>query len=200
VTFDAYARTALQALDALDVGPVDIVGLRAGGLVGLEMAALRPKSVAHVVLVDAPAYPAELREDLRQHYAPAIEPDWFGGHLLHAWHVTRDQSLFWPWYRRTRAGVLRKPPQLDPGHVHQRAVDLLKSPGRWREAHLAEFDYPLHQRLRESKAALLVAAAPASALFEIAQQAASDSRAVKFLRLPDAVAQWSEALGGFLGA
>lgn len=38
------------------------------------------------------------RKELVANYTPDIQPVWYGGHLLEAWHLMRDQGLFWPWY------------------------------------------------------------------------------------------------------
>jgi hypothetical protein len=112
----------------------------------------------------------------------------------------RDQQLFFPAHRRTRDAIVRRRTELDPAYVNRRVVDLLKNPQRWRDAHLAELDYPLAKHLAAAKVPVMAAAASTSPLFDVAQQAAAGAKSVGFLKLPDAVAQWGEALDAFLGS
>ncbi|NBX58438.1 MAG: alpha/beta hydrolase [Gammaproteobacteria bacterium] len=96
VTVAAYAKVVLAALDSLGIKEADFVGTWGGGLVGLELAVQAPERIKHVVMTDVLLLDDKLRKDLLEHYAPDIRPVWHGGHLLEAWHLMRDQGLFWP--------------------------------------------------------------------------------------------------------
>ena len=95
----------------------------------------------------------ELRKELQENYTPAIEPVWYGGHLLHAWHLLRDQGLFWPWYRRNKSGILRQEPYVDPEMVHLRLVNLFKAPLMWRLAYQSHFCLPHRGATRSRQSA-----------------------------------------------
>jgi hypothetical protein len=106
----------------------------------------------------------------------------------------RDQALFFPWFERGPAGIVKRTPSLDPVDVHARAFDLLRSGHRWRESTLAQLDYVLQKRVAGVRVPLRFAAAEWDPLFERTQRAAKESRRGPFLRLPDAAFDWAEAL------
>ena len=200
VTVATQARAVAQALRALGLAEVDVVGVAGGGLVGLELARQQKKAVRHLVIAGAPWFDPALRRRLREHGAPEIRPNWYGGHLLEAWHLVRDQSLFFPWFERGPAGILERTPSLDPADVQARAFDLLRSGDRWREAALAQLDYVLQKRLADTRVPLRFAAAGWDPLLALTQRAAKESRRGPFQKLPDAPFDWAEALLPFLGS
>ncbi|MCS6947805.1 MAG: alpha/beta fold hydrolase, partial [Steroidobacteraceae bacterium] len=124
ITLTGYAKVLLKALDALGVREFDCIGTWGGAFVGLEAALLAPRRLHRLVLADVIYYPEKFRAELRRHYTPDIRPNWHGGYLLEAWHMLRDQGLFWPWYARHKANIIRKPPYLEPAMVQQRVLDL----------------------------------------------------------------------------
>ena len=194
VDVPAYAKAVLAALKALGVAEFDFVGTWGGGLVGLELAKLAPKRLQHLVLADMLYFSKELRAQLRAHYTPDIQPNWYGGHLLEAWHLMRDQGLFWPWYNRTREGVIRKTLFIEPAMIHRRVIELFKSKGMWRRAYQAHFAYPLQQQLREAKVPMLFVAPSWDPQLEVTQQASRDFPQAPFKLMPDDMSRWAAEL------
>lgn len=197
VTVERYVEVVRQALDALGIQECDFHGLWGGGLVGLELA-LQDARVRRLVMSDVLWHDEALREELQAHYTPAIEPVWYGGHLLHAWHLLRDQGLFWPWFRRTRAGILWKEPHVDPAMVHARLVSLFKAPRMWRLAYQAHFAYPLAERLATVRQPTLLSAPAWDPQLEATREAQAAHPHCDFLLLPDALQEWGPALLPFL--
>ena len=200
VTVTAYAKVVLAALKSLGVTDFDFIGTWGGGLVGLELAVLAPKRVRRLVMCDVLYFDAALRKELQQNYTPDIQPDWYGGHLLQAWHLLRDQGLFWPWYRRTKAGIIRKPLYIDPVMVNGRVLELFRSQGMWRQAYQAHFSYPLASKLRQLKVPLLFAAPAWDPQLEDTQRTARDFAHAPFQLLPHDMHQWAGALLPFFNA
>jgi hypothetical protein len=135
-----------------------------------------------------------LRQQLRKHYTPDIRPNWYGGHLLEAWYLMRDQGLFWPWYEQNRKGALRKEPHVDPVMIQQRVFELFRSEGMWRHAYQAHFSYPLARRLSQSKVPLVFAAPSWDPQYEASQAAARDFPRAPFVELPDEPSRWARTL------
>lgn len=200
VTVRAYAKVVLAALKSLGVKEFDFIGTWGGGLVGLELALLAPKRLRRLVMCDVLYFDAALRDELKAHYTPDIRPNWYGGHLLEAWHLMRDQGLFWPWYRRSRAGIIRKPLYIDPLMVNGRVLELFRSEGMWRQAYQAHFSYPLPSRLRQLKVPLLFAAPQWDPQLEDTQRASRDFAHAPFQLLPHDMHQWGESVLPFLNA
>ena len=197
VTVGRYASVVRQALDALDIDDSDFYGMWGGSLVGLELA-LQDARVQRLVMSDVLWPEPALRGQLEAHYTPAIEPVWYGGHLLHAWHLLRDQGLFWPWFRRTRDGILWKEPHVDPAMVHARLVSLFKAPRMWRLAYQAHFAYPVEERLAQVRQPTLLCAPPWDPQLEDTRRAQAANPHCSFLILPDALEDWGPAVLAFL--
>ena len=198
VNVGSYAKSVLAALKSLGIREFDFVGTWGGGFVGLELALLAPKRLRHLVMCDVLYLNAAQRKDLKAHYTPDIRPDWYGGYLLQAWHLMRDQGLFWPWYRRTADAVIRKPIYLDPVMVNGRVLELFRSEGMWRKAYQAHFSYPLIGKLRHLTVPLLFAAPSWDPQLEDTQRAAQDFPQGRFQLLPDAMHEWGAVLMPFL--
>lgn len=197
VTVTGYAKALLQALDALGIDEADVLGTWGGGLVGLELAHLAPRRIKHVAMADALYHDAGELKRLRAHYTPDIRPVWYGGHLLEAWYFMRDQGLFWPWFDRTKKGIIRKEPYLDPHMVNARVLELFRSEGMWRHAYQAHFAYPYAQRLRSARIPMAFCAPAWDPQLEHSQRAARDFPKAPFIGLPDDMGRWAEALMPF---
>lgn len=198
----AYARAVDAALAALGASAVDVVGVGVGALIGLELARQHRPRVNALVMTGVAFVDEPLAEQLAGQIAPAIAPDWFGGYLLHAWHVVRDQALFWPWYDRRGSAAIRQEPQVDPLHVQQRVLELFRSDGTWRRALHAQFSYPLHTRLaaalERDRLPVILAASDLDPQRDGMWRAAADLPLAHHALLPDAEGKWAAALLPFL--
>jgi len=197
-SISAYADAVNEALAALGLDSVDVVGLGAGSSVGLELA-LRHRERVHALGMVGVAYVGEsLAAELVEQIAPDVQPDWFGGYLLKAWHLVRDQALFFPWYARKGGAAIRQEPQVDPAQVHQRVLELFRSAGSWQRLFRAQFDYPLRKRLASAlgRAAvpIVFAASDLDPQRDNTWRAAADFPAAKHVLLPDAESKWAATL------
>lgn len=199
ISVGGYAGVLRQVLDSLGVAACDVVGLGGGGLVGLELA-LADTRVARLVMAEPPCYPPALRGELKEELAPSIEPVWHGGHLLQAWHLLRDQQLFWPWYRRSKAGILWHEPQVEPERIHARLVDLLKASRTGRLACLAQLDYPVEERLARLQQPVTLCAPASSPQLEALQEALRASAHCRHTVLPERIGEWAPAIRSLLDA
>ena len=198
VTVQTHARAVGEALDALGIGDFDFVGVGGGGFVGLELTRSHSRRLRHIVLADPLYFPMSMQAELREQYAPRIEPDWYGGHLLLAWHLVRDQQLYWPWYRRTRACIVSRPGNLDAITLHRRVVELLASPQAWRASCQAFFGYSLQPRLSRLEFPVLLCSPPLDPRLDHAMQAQRDYPQLAFMRMPEDRTQWGAKLMDFL--
>ncbi len=146
---EAYAAAALAVLDAMGVGEVDVIGRYSGGQVAMEMAVARPGLVKHIVQAGVQIFTDEERADLLKNYTPSIAPRWDGGHLVTAWAIVRDMGLYWPWYNKTKDGVIHRDANLDPDFLDSRVQDLLKIGDGYQNAYAASFNYPMAERLAQ---------------------------------------------------
>ena len=157
---------------------------------------LQPLGVrlGRLALASLPYLDPDQRAAFVRHGAPDIQPDWFGGHLLHAWHMLRDQQLFFPWFDRTRTGVLRSEPRIDPEEIDLRVLELFRSEGMWRRSLSAGFAWPLRERLARLRTPTAVTLCAADPWLGCAQRAVADRPQLVGLGLPDAPSRWAETL------
>jgi pimeloyl-ACP methyl ester carboxylesterase len=146
-----YAEALGVFLSALGIEKILIYGFHTGAMLGFEFARLYPERCA-VAIVNGLVVcePAELA-DLLEHYnvMPALTPE--GAHLPWMWARMRDQTIFFPWYRKTPAARMDFDVP-DPVHTHIRLVDFLTAQEGGRAAYQAAFAYPTRDRIHEVEA------------------------------------------------
>jgi len=197
-SISAYTKIIDTALGKLELTDVDVIGLGAGALVGLELALLNRPRVHALAMVGVAQIDADRLPELLEKIAPPIEPDWFGGYLLQAWYVVRDHALFWPWYERSSGGVVLQEPQVEPARLQQRVLELFRSRGNWGRALHAQFTYPLHAKLTRAggRTALPIvfAASDLDPQRDHTWRVAASVPQASRQQLPDAESKWATAL------
>lgn len=193
-----YAKVVRQALACLKLDRVDVVGLGFGGLVGLDLALRHRRLINALAMVGVADLEGRDAKEFVTNGAPRIEPDWFGGHLFQAWHVARDQGLFWPWYKRLGSSAIRQEPQIDPDRIQQRLLDLLRSNGGWQRAFRAQFSYPWRTKLqlamRNSALRVVLAASALDPLQNSTWRVADAVPGVARLPLPKPERLWAASI------
>lgn len=89
-----YATSAAAAIDAMGFGkgPVDLLGYHTGGLIAVELAAIRPDRVRRLVL---PGFPFFTGKDRTKAYEENVKPEPVesdGSHLLKKWAFSNIAS------------------------------------------------------------------------------------------------------------
>lgn len=153
-----FAEVLEQWLDAMGLADVDLYGFHTGACIAAEIALARPDLVHRIVLDGVGLYEGGAREKLLAHYAHPFEPDQHGAYLIRAFHFLRDQSLFWPWFERTRPA--RRDGGLMPvDRLHSWVVELLKAAGTYHLGYRAAFRWDAMARLTLlARPAMIVAA------------------------------------------
>lgn len=195
ITCTTYASVTRQALASMGLDSVDYIGTWGSGFTGLELAKMRPGLVDHLVIAHLIYHPQSLRQELLTNYTPELEADWWGGYLLMAWHLMRDQGLFWPWYNRTREGVLPREPYVDTAMVHRRVVSLLKCWNMWQAHYGAHWKYDAYSELGNAPIPVALASPnthPATS------QALNDHSSLRGVSIGNDMKTWSDSLLSFL--
>jgi hypothetical protein len=109
----------------------------------------------------------------------------------------RDQGLFWPWFNRTRAGILRNDNAIDVGQIHLRVTEMLKIGDQYQKAYAAMWTYPMREKLpRLAHPALICAPAWEPIYAKMAECHAVDPR-TRTAVLPPRMADWWRVLDDF---
>lgn len=195
-----YAAVAVDALDALGVGEVDLYGSHTGGLVGIEAAiTLGPDRARNLIIDGLALFSPEERDELVEYYLPPLEPRWDGSHLVWAWNFGRAQTEFWPWYNQTRDGIRWVDPV--PAHaLHTWVVELLKSGHTYHLAYRAAFEYPARERMPELETRTLIAAEAGDMLAPCSAEGAALAPRAVADTLPDTTEGHIETIVNFLDA
>lgn len=191
------AEVVAQALDALGLGEVDLVGRYSGGPIGMELEFRSPGRIRHLVQAGITTYEPDEARRLLERYTPSIAPVEDGSHLLRAWHIMKSQALYWPWFDQSREGIIRGEPQLDPALIHRRVVDLLKCGDLYRKAYAALWTYPLAERLPRLQIPTLLCAPAWDPLYPHLGKAAAAGPQCRVATLPDRFQDWHRCLVPF---
>lgn len=125
-----YADATVAAMDALGIARAPIYGTHTGAHIALEVGLRHPERVAGLVL-DGISFntAAEAKERLGR-YAPEFHPTADGAHLAWAWQHTRDQIVFYPWFRTEKARRLDSA-MAPPAYIHDIVLAKMDAAGYW---------------------------------------------------------------------
>ena len=196
-----YAGCAMRLLDALQIDRVDFYGSHTGAQIAIELAVKWPDRVGRLVLDGLPLFTEDFKRDLLANYAPAVQPDEFGGHLLWAWNFVRDQFLFWPHYAHDVQH--RLPNGLLPAReLHRGVVDVLKALDTYRIAYQAAFAQDVRSLVPRIRAPVLFTATERDPLHIYLDEVAALRPGAAKLRFPReaGMADRAAAIQNFLDA
>jgi pimeloyl-ACP methyl ester carboxylesterase len=198
VDVGTYADVVAAAIEALGIEDLDLYGMWGGGLVCMEVSFRKPAAVKHLVYSDVLYHTAAEKALLLERYAPPIEPNVYGGHLLQCWHIMRNQGLFWPWFNATKAGIIPGPPYIDDRMVHNRVVEMLKAGNMYRIAYHSHFRYDTHGQLQKLKVPTLLCAPSWDPNVPHTLAAHAAAPHCEYMVLPDDMGAWGRAMLSFL--
>ena len=143
---DYYGDSVARVLDALKLDKVDIYGSHTGAHIGTELAIRHPDRVRRLIFDGIGMFSAEDKKDFVANYAPEMVPDEFGRQYIWAWHFVRDQTMYFPYFRKTPqfARMQKVPPAAS---IHTIVVDVLKALTTYHKGYRASFRHADRERL-----------------------------------------------------
>lgn len=197
INSETYAERLNAGLDALGFQHVDVIGRYSGGPVAMEMSFQRPERVKHVVQAGVSFYEGEEQARLIENYTPSIAPRWDGSHLMTAWSIMRDQSLYWPWFNQTKDGILWEDGAIDVPLTHLRVREMLKCGDRYQDAYNAMWRYPMRDKLPTLQVPCLLCHPSWEPVAYTTDLAHSVDRRRQKTELPAAMSDWHTKLNSF---
>ena len=187
-----FAAIVNSALAGLQLGEFDLYGTHTGALIAMEVAISNRRArrliLEGVTMFDDGDRPDLLpRSELLANYLPEFEPTWDGTHLLAAWHFRRSFTTYWPWYRRTRAGI-RWVPMVELASFQRAFVEVAKRLDTYHLPYRAALAYPTQDRLKLLRVPTLIAAHPDDPLQVHSPEAAELAPAGRWNALPSELA------------
>jgi pimeloyl-ACP methyl ester carboxylesterase len=198
ITSAAYAEIVIEALESIGVREVDVIGRYSGGPIAMEMSFQNPRLVKHLILAGIGIYEGEEQRTLLDNYTPSIAPQWDGSHLIRAWAIMRDQGLFWPWFNRTKAGILFNDNAIDVAMIQLRVMEMLKIGDQYQKAYGAMWTYPMRDQLPKLKTPSLFAVPKWEPIYDKNGECAALAPGGIVADLPPGMAEWHTLFTPFL--
>jgi pimeloyl-ACP methyl ester carboxylesterase len=143
---EQFADVLAELVAALGLTQVLIYGLHTGAIIGFEFARKYPELCAAAVINGLTCIEGDELKDLLARYNQLPEITRYGTHLPWLWARLRDQTLFFPWYRKTQDARMSLP--LHNGeYLHPYLVDFLRAKEGGRPGYQAAFSYPSRARM-----------------------------------------------------
>ena len=137
-TLEHFADATAAAIRAIGIERAPVYGTHTGASIAYTVALRHPELCPLAVLDGFPVFTAPEREEALANYLPPFRPAVDGTHLTWLWSRVRDQTSFFPWYRRGEAARLPGPPA-SAARLHAMAVDLLRAGDHYRTAYAGAF-------------------------------------------------------------
>lgn len=160
-----FAGSVIRMMDALGLEKAHFYGTHTGARIACECGAAYPARTASVLLDGITEYDAATKAEIIENYAPVVQPDEYGRHLIWAFNFCRDQALYFPHFKKlpdNRLSVPMPPPEI----LHRITLDVLKSMDTYSKPYIAAFRYEAFSRmgLIESPALILKSSGELAAL------------------------------------
>lgn len=177
------AQAVRGFMDAAGIERARVYGSHTGASIATELAIMAPDRVSHLVLDGLSAMSDEDLADVLANYAFPFVPDLDGAYLIRLFQFCRDQYLFFPWYKRTRAG--RRDGGLGSAEdLHAWITEVMKASQTYHLNYRAAFKWQPAPRLPLVQCPTLLMAAINDPLFDHSRDAAPHLANGWFLELP----------------
>lgn len=142
LTIAGYAAAHGQVIDAMDLGPIDVLGVHTGARIAVEFTRVRRDRVRHVTLVGAAVYTDEERAAQRAWTGKSLTPTEGsdGAHVLRMWNN-------WAQFRG---------PGVTDAMIERYLSDSLRQRGSGADAMMAVFSHDMETALRDLDQPVLV--------------------------------------------
>lgn len=191
VTIPDYAAALTATLDALDLGPVHLLGHHTGAAIAANHAARWPQRVGKLILNGVPLFSAEELAFFRTFKFQPIAPAADGSHLTAAWNQRLAATPGWS----------------DIDAMHRYVIDMLAIPERNHWGFLAALAYDISTDLAALTMPTLILTNSGEDLYAASRRAhALRPDAFAFMALEGGThdivdeqpAQWADAVARFL--
>ncbi len=157
-TLKTFADASIEFMDAIGAERFAIYGFHTGGMIGTAIADGYPDRVT-ALACNGIAVPTDAElEDILRLYLPPFEPRWDAGHLAWLWAKTREQTVFFPWHNRTRAGRMDFP-MPSPEHQQNSVLEFFRAGKHYLIAYRAAFVFHAENIVPRLKVPSLITAA-----------------------------------------
>lgn len=188
-----YADALAETLDALGIRRAPVYGTHTGAHIAMEFGLRFPERTAACFLDGISFNTVDEKQELVEQYAPAFTPVAGGGHLAWAWQHTRDQTIFYPWFRAERDRRVNQAIG-DPEYLSKVVLWKMVAGSGYRIGYRAAFTHDSLAAIKTMAVPTLVIARAADILAHQASRLGDLPQCVRILKLPESREQWLVAL------
>lgn len=142
-----YADSVIRVMDALGLERVDYFGTHTGAHIGVELLIKYPHRIRRAIFDGIGIFPDDLKREMFARYAPAVQPDEFGRHLIWAFQFVRDQMVHFPYFMRDPDHRMKTNSMPPPAFLHGWALEVLKGLTTYHNGYRAVFKHDTKGRL-----------------------------------------------------
>ncbi len=142
-----YADSVIRVMDALGLEQVDYFGTHTGAHIGIELLIKYPSRIRRAIFDGIGIFPDDLKREMFERYAPAVQPDEFGRHLIWAFQFVRDQMVHFPYFKREPKYRMPTNSMPSPAYLHGWALEVLKGLTTYHNGYRAVFKHDTKGRL-----------------------------------------------------
>ena len=178
-----YAQAIIKATNLLKIKSCILYGTHTGAHIALEVALFSNK--VRCLILDGISFnsPKE-KNELLQNYLPSFVPEDGGGHLAKAWQHTRDQLIFYPWFKKNLIKNRLKQNLADAEYINKVVVAKLLAGKNYIKGYSAAFKHDSIKAIKKVNLPTLVYSREGDILADQVQRIQNISDQIKIIKLP----------------
>ena len=139
-----YAEVMIAFIDNLGIDKTHLYGTHTGARIATDLALRHGGRIDRLILDGFGLYTPQSLDQILEVYAPEIQLDQQGLHILKVWQLCRDQYIWFPWFKKE--AVRRVPHDLpDAEFLHNKFVEVIKGVKSYHKSYLAAFRYSMRE-------------------------------------------------------
>lgn len=158
-----FATAVIEFGDALGLDRFAVYGFHTGGTMGVALAHEYPQRISAVATNGLVLLNQSERQEIVAHYLPHFAPSWDGSHLTWLWARLREQTVFFPWFKRTRESRMDFTMH-GTDQLQNNLREFLRAGDHYRDAYGAAFTYDAGPVLSQLEVPVFITAAAADPL------------------------------------
>ncbi|PPR79894.1 MAG: 2-succinyl-6-hydroxy-2,4-cyclohexadiene-1-carboxylate synthase [Alphaproteobacteria bacterium MarineAlpha2_Bin1] len=147
-----FANATIDTLKKLNLNKCILYGTHTGAHIALEVA-INSNIIKCLIIDGISFYNTAEKKTLLKKYAPKFISRINGDHLIRAWHHTRDQTIFYPWFNKKNR-IRRKLPH--PNFLHNIVISKLRAEENYIKGYKAAFSHNTHLAFKKVKISTLL--------------------------------------------
>ena len=150
-----FADGVANLLTELGIEKAPVYGFHTGGVCTLALALRHPDRVTVAIMDGYVQMDAAEKAEILANYLPEFKYNWSGSHLTWAWARFREQSIFFPWYRKDAARRMNYDFPSTAG-LQVAVMEFLRADDNYRRAYRPAFSFDSANAVRSMKANMLI--------------------------------------------